>query len=72
MEPATRITKTNDKHTSTAYKPYNQTTYGRLGRMLVKHNIKGVALPPRKMFSYFPPVNDALGLRTPGVYSIPC
>jgi hypothetical protein len=29
-------------------------------------------LPPRKIFFYLPPVKDALGLRTPGVYSIPC
>jgi len=40
--------------------------------MLAKHNIKTVALPPRKTFSYLPPVKDALGLRTSGVYSIPC
>jgi hypothetical protein len=72
MEPATRTAKTNDKPTSTAYIPYTQTTYGRLSRMLAKHNIKSVALPPRKIFSYFPPVKDAVGLRTPGVYSIPC
>ena len=72
MEPATRTAKTNDKPTSTAYISYTQTTYGRLSRMLVKHNIKSVALPPRKIFSYFPPVKDAVRLRTPGVYSIPC
>jgi hypothetical protein len=29
-------------------------------------------LPPRKIFIYLPPVKDALGLRTPCVYSIPC
>ena len=40
--------------------------------MLAKHNIKSVALPPRKIPSCFPPVNDAVGLRTPGPYSIPC
>jgi hypothetical protein len=40
--------------------------------MLAKHNIKHVTLPPRKIISYFPPVKDAVGLRTPGVYSIPC
>jgi hypothetical protein len=39
--------------------------------MLAKHNVKIVALPPRKIFSYLPPVNEALGLRTPGIYSIP-
>ena len=30
--------------------------------MLAKHNIKSVALPPRKVFSYLPTVKDALGL----------
>jgi hypothetical protein len=40
--------------------------------MLSKHNIKSVTLPPRKIFSHLPPVKDALGLRTPGIYSIPC
>ena len=34
-------------------------------------NIKSVALPPRKIFSYLPPVKDVLGLRTPGIYSMP-
>jgi len=34
--------------------------------MLAKHNIKSVTLPPRKIFSYLPPVKDALGLRTLG------
>ena len=40
--------------------------------MLAKHNIKSVALPPRKVFSYIPTVKDALGLRTLGIYGIPC
>jgi hypothetical protein len=48
MEQATRTAKTNDKPTLTAYIPYTQTTYGRLSRMLAKHNIESVALPPKK------------------------
>jgi len=72
MEPAARTAKTSDKPISTAYVPYTQTTYGQLSRMLAKHNSKSVALPPRKISSYFPPVKDALGLRTLGVDSIPC
>jgi hypothetical protein len=40
--------------------------------MLAKHNIESVALSPRKVFSYLPPVKDALGLRTPGIYRILC
>ena len=39
--------------------------------MLDKH-IRSVALPPRKIYSYLPPVKFALGLRTSGVYSMPC
>jgi hypothetical protein len=72
MEPATRNAKAHDKPTSNAYILYTQTTYGELSIMLAKHNIKIVALPPRKIFSYLPPVKDALGLRTPGIYSIRC
>jgi hypothetical protein len=72
MKPATRTAKTNDKPTSPAYIPYTQTTYGQLSRMLAKQDIKSVALQPRKISSYFPTVQDALGLRTPGVHSIPC
>jgi len=40
--------------------------------MLAKQNIKSVALPPRKISTYFPTVKDALGLRTPEVYRNPC
>ena len=70
--PCCRTAKTNDKPVSTAYIPYTQTTYGRLSRMPAKHNIKSVILPPRKRFNYLPTVKDAMGLRTPGIYSIPC
>jgi hypothetical protein len=35
-------------------------------------NIKSVALTPIKILSYLPSVKDALGLRTPGICSIPC
>jgi len=72
MELVARLAKTNDKPTSTAYIPYTQTTYGRQSRMLAKHNIKSVALPPRKIFNYLPPVKGALRLCTPGNYSNPC
>jgi len=65
-------TMKDNKPVSRAYLPYTQTTYGRLSRMLAKHNIKSVALPHRKIFSYLPPYKEDLGLRTPGIYSIPC
>ena len=41
-----------------------------------QHNVgqtyQNVALPPRKISSYLPPVKDALGLRTPGLYKTSC
>jgi hypothetical protein len=72
MKPATRTSKPKDKPTTTAYIPYTNNTYGRLSRMLAKHNIKSVAIPSRKISSYLPPVKDTIGLRTPGIYRIPC
>jgi len=72
MKPATSTNKTEDKPTSTAYLPYTQTTYGRISRMLAKYNIKSVAIPPKKISNYMPPTKDAPGLRTLGIYKIPC
>jgi len=69
---AIRTAKSKDKTTSTAYILYTQTTYGRLSRMLAEHNITSVALPPKKISSYLPPVKDALGLRAPGICRIRC
>jgi hypothetical protein len=40
--------------------------------MLAKYNIKGVAIPHRKIASYLPPVKDAIVLKTQGIYRIPC
>ena len=72
MKPATKTIKTEDKPISTAYLPYTQTTYGRISRMLAKYNNKSVGTPPKKISSYMPPTEDAPGLRTPGIYKIPC
>jgi hypothetical protein len=40
--------------------------------MLKKHDIRGINLPPKKIFNSLRPVKDVLGLKTPGVYCIPC
>ena len=56
---------------SIANLPYTQTIFGRLSRMLANYNIKSVALPPKKISYFLPPVKESLGLRIPGVYSIP-
>jgi hypothetical protein len=60
MEPTTPTAKNEDKPTATAYLTYTQNTYGRLVRILAKHNIKSVALPPRTIASYLPPVKETL------------
>jgi predicted GIY-YIG superfamily endonuclease len=39
---------------------------------LAKLNINSVALPPRKISNFLPPVKDELGLKTPDIYRIPC
>jgi hypothetical protein len=72
MKPATRTSESKDQPTSTAYIPFTNNTYGHLSRMLAKHNIESVAIPSRKISSYLPPVKDAIGLKAPGTYRIPC
>ena len=71
LKPAIRTAKTNERPTSIEFIPYTLKTQCRFSRMLDKH-IRSVALPPRKIYSYLPPVKFALGLRTSGVYSMPC
>jgi hypothetical protein len=70
MVPA-RKTPEPPKPISTAYLPYCN-KYGRLSRMLNRYNISSVVLPYRKIASYIPPVKDAIGLKTPGIYKISC
>ena len=70
--PRTLANKNNDKPTSIAYLPYTQTTFGRLSRMLSNYNIKSIALPPKEIGNFLPLVKEALGLRIPGVYRVPC
>jgi hypothetical protein len=52
--------------------PYFHTTYNRLSQLLSRHNIKSVALLPKKISSFLRPVKDVAGLKTPGVYRVPC
>jgi hypothetical protein len=47
-------------------------TIFRISRGLARHNIKSVGLPHITLSSLLRPVQDHLGLRTPGVYRIPC
>jgi hypothetical protein len=67
-----RVTITPEKPTAVALLQFVNATFNRIARMLSRHNIKFVGLPPRKIASFLWPVKDDLGLKTPGVYSIPC
>ena len=71
MKPSHQIPVPENKPTATAYIPYINNTYGRLSRTLAKYNIKNVAVPHRKIACSLPPVKDAIGLKTPGIYRIP-
>ncbi|KAJ4446315.1 hypothetical protein ANN_13010 [Periplaneta americana] len=55
-----------------AYIPFYGPISGKIGRLLRKHGIKTIHKPPTKIQNLLRPVKDDLGLRTPGVYEIPC
>jgi hypothetical protein len=52
--------------------PDVRTIFSRISRVLSRHNIKSVGLPPKKISAFLQPVKDNLGLWAPGVYRIPC
>jgi hypothetical protein len=66
------ISQPQDNPYSVAFLPYVGTIFNRISRVLSRHNIKSVGLPPKKLSSFLRPVKDNLGLRTPGVYRIAC
>jgi hypothetical protein len=72
LNPLVRVASTLDKPASVAFLPYISTTFNRISRLLSRHNIKSVGLPPKKMPSFLQPVKDDLELKIPGVYSMPC
>ena len=61
-----------EKPTATAYLPYTAPVSRVIARILGRHNIKTVHLPPRKLGTHLTRIKDQLGLRTPGVYRVPC
>jgi hypothetical protein len=55
-----------------AFLPFVNIVFNRISKVLSKHNIKTVSLPPRKLSSFLRPVKDHLALKMSGVYSTPC
>jgi DNA-binding transcriptional MerR regulator len=61
----------NKKPNLTAFLPHVQSVSGHLNRMLRKHIIRRINLPPKKVFNCLRLVKDDLGLKALGVYCIP-
>jgi hypothetical protein len=62
----------DNKPNSVAFLPFVGAVFNRISRVLALHNIKSVGFPYMKLSSLLHPIKDHLGLRTPGVYRIPC
>jgi hypothetical protein len=72
LNPLTRIAPALDKTVSVTFLPYVSMTFDRISILLSRHNIKSVGLRPKNIPGFLRPVKDDLGLKTPGVYSVPC
>jgi hypothetical protein len=71
LNPLPRVAQPNEKPDSVAFLPYVGSIFNCISRVLSLH-IKSVSLPPRKISSFLWLVKDDMGLKMPGVYSIPC
>jgi hypothetical protein len=61
-----------EKPLSRALIPYVSTISGKIHRILRRYNIETVHLPPPKLRHRLVRAKDPIGLKTPGVYEIPC
>jgi predicted GIY-YIG superfamily endonuclease len=52
--------------------PYVSTVSGKISRILKKHNIRTIHRPTTKLRQLLVNPKDPVGLKTPGVYSVPC
>jgi hypothetical protein len=72
LNPSESVAPPPEVPASVAFLPYVSTNFNRIGRLLSRHNIKSVGLPPKKIPSFLRPVRYYLELNTPGLYSAPC
>jgi hypothetical protein len=49
-----------------------QGTSNRISRLLARFNVRTVHIPANKNVHLLTPLKDNLGLKTPGIYFIPC
>jgi hypothetical protein len=66
------LVQPGNEDNSFAFLPFVGTIFNRISRVLTRHNIKSMGLPHMKLSCLLCPVKGRLGLRTPGVYRIPC
>ena len=57
---------------SKAILPYVSTVSGTISRILSKHHIRTIHLPPGKLRDQLVRAKDPIGLKTAGIYRIPC
>jgi hypothetical protein len=67
-----RVLQPDEKSDSVALLLYVGSIFNRISRVLSRHNTMSGGLPLRNISSFLRSVKDDLGLKTPGVYSIPC
>jgi len=64
-----QIRPLEDCHKTVAFLPLIQNTFYHISRVLSKHNINMLGLPPRKISKLLQPLKDDLGLKSPGIQS---
>jgi hypothetical protein len=72
LHPLKRVAWLQEDLTSVDFLPYSGMAFDHINRLLFRHGVKCVGLPPCKAFSLLHPVKDDLGFKTPDMYSISC
>jgi hypothetical protein len=67
-----KVVQPDEKPDSVAFLPFVGSIFKRISRVLSRYNTKSVGLPPTKISSFLRSVRNDRGLKTPGVYNIPC
>ncbi|GFG36395.1 hypothetical protein Cfor_01767 [Coptotermes formosanus] len=72
QHPPQQTTPPRKHHMITASMPSIQNAFNCMCRVLLRHNLKMVGLPYRKIYRLLCHVKHDLCLNLPGIYSIPC
>jgi hypothetical protein len=71
LNPLDRVAPCQEKPALFAFLPYMSTAFNCISRLLSRHNIKSMDLPLKKVPRFLQHMKGDLGLKTPGVYSVP-